>query len=51
MLAESISPILDELSSALKQYALKSANPEELEGIVKVALSPPYLLSSLLGNL
>ena len=48
MLAESISPILDELSSALNSS--NEFNPEELQGVVKVALSP-YLLTSLSSKL
>ncbi|WP_261904812.1 LysR family transcriptional regulator [Vibrio fortis] len=48
MLAESISPILDELSCAINTS--NEFNPAELQGIIKVALSP-YLLSSLSSKL
>ncbi|MEF1278812.1 LysR family transcriptional regulator, partial [Vibrio fortis] len=48
LLAESISPILDELSCALNNS--NEFNPAELQGIIKVALSP-YLLSSLSSKL
>ncbi|MDH6023748.1 LysR family transcriptional regulator [Vibrio splendidus] len=48
MLAESISPILDELSFAINNS--NDFNPAELQGVVKVALSP-YLLSSLSSKL
>ena len=48
MLAESISPILDDLSSALNNS--NEFNPSELRGPLKLALSP-FLLSSLSSKL
>ncbi|MDH5926235.1 LysR family transcriptional regulator [Vibrio lentus] len=48
MLAESISPILDELSSALNNS--NEFDPSELRGPLKLALSP-FLLSSLSSKL
>lgn len=47
-LAESISPILDELSSTLNES--NEFNPQELEGVIKLALSPS-LLSSIANQL
>ncbi|MGF1814514.1 LysR family transcriptional regulator, partial [Vibrio splendidus] len=48
MLAESISPILDDLSLALNNS--NEFNPSELRGPLKLALSP-FLLSSLSSKL
>ncbi|MUJ18622.1 LysR family transcriptional regulator [Aliivibrio fischeri] len=47
-LAESISPILDELSSTLNES--NEFNPQELEGVIKLALSP-FLLSAIANKL
>ncbi|MEZ9557000.1 LysR family transcriptional regulator [Vibrio splendidus] len=48
MLAESISPILDELSSALNNS--NEFNPKELNGVIKIALSP-FILSAIANRL
>lgn len=48
MLAESISPILDELSSALNNS--NEFNPKELNGVIKLALSP-FILSAIANRL
>ncbi|MEZ8718768.1 LysR family transcriptional regulator [Vibrio splendidus] len=48
MLAESISPILDELSSALNNS--NEFNPKELNGVIKIALSP-FILSAIVNRL
>ncbi|MGF1806612.1 LysR family transcriptional regulator, partial [Aliivibrio sifiae] len=47
-LAESISPILDELSSTLNES--NEFNPQELDGVIKIALSP-FLLSAIANSL
>lgn len=47
-LAESISPILDELSSTLNES--NEFDPKKLEGVIKLALSP-FLLSSISSKL
>lgn len=48
MLAESISPILDELSSALNNS--NEFDPKELNGVIKLALSP-FILSAIANRL
>ena len=47
-LAESVSPILDELSSTLNES--NEFNPKELTGVIKLALSP-FILSSIASQL
>ncbi|MCP3698162.1 MAG: LysR family transcriptional regulator, partial [Aliivibrio sp.] len=47
-LAESISPILDDLSSTLNES--NEFNPQELDGVIKIALSP-FLLSAIANSL